>query len=73
MKMRGKSILEVLVVFTLLILYVRVFNLTVFARLEHNVLGRSYFTGFITVLTPIFVLLLTKRSFESYGLTLKEW
>lgn len=67
--MEGKSILEVLSVFTFAYLMRWVFSLTV-VGVEP---WWKYFVQTISVLIPVSILLLTKRSFESYGFTLKRW
>lgn len=71
--MKGKSIIEVLVVFVLLHVFGWAFFSTELATVETRILGWSYVAGVIGILVPIAILLLTRRSFESYGLTLKGW
>jgi len=69
--MRGKSIIEVLLVFTLTSLFGWVLRLTEFLRWESDILGWSYLGGLLMILIPVSILILARRNFESYGLTLK--
>lgn len=72
--MRGRSIAEVLVVFVVFrCLFAWSFSSTDFAMIERAVLGWSYLVGFVMILLPVSILALTRRNFESYGLTMKEW
>jgi len=71
--MKGKSILEVLLVFTLFKPVGWALGLTGFFELESSILGWSYSAGLIMILIPVSILLVTERSFESYGITLKRW
>ena len=72
--MRGRSIVEVLAVFSsfqLIIIFLP--GVLGLVRWEQRVLGWSYFTGFLLVLLPTLVMVLQKREFELYGLTLRRW
>jgi membrane protease YdiL (CAAX protease family) len=72
--MRGRSIVEVLAVFSVLhLITVSLPGVSGLIRWEQRVLGWSYFMGFLTVLLPILVMVLQKREFELYGLTLRRW
>jgi len=71
--MRGKSIIEVLLAFIIFYLIVWAYGSTEFADLELDVLRWSYVAGFLMFLIPVSILLLTRRDFESYGLTRKRW
>ena len=72
--MRGRSIVEVLAVFSLLrLVTVYLPGVSGLVRWERRVLGWSYFTGFLTALLPILVMVFQKREFELYGLTLRKW
>ena len=71
-KMKGLSIVEVLLVFILSYLFGWLF-LTDLIRAEIAVLGWSYISGALLIFIPSIILLLTKRDFEHYGFTLKEW
>ena len=72
--MKGRSIVEVLAVFSVLhLVTVLLPGVSGLVRWERRVLGWSYFTGFLTVLLPILVMVFQKREFESYGLTLRRW
>jgi len=64
--MRGKSIVEVLLVFMIFYLIVWAYGSTEFATLELDVLRWSYFASFLMLLIPVSILLLTRRDFESY-------
>lgn len=70
--MKGKSIIEVLLVFILSYLFGWLF-LTDMVRSEIEVLGWSYISDILLILIPVIILLLTKRNFEHYGFTLKRW
>ncbi len=71
--MRGKSIIEVLLAFIIFYLIIWVYSSTEFAALELDTLRWSYVAGFLIFLIPVSILLLTRRDFESYGLTRKRW
>lgn len=72
--MRGRSIVEVLAVFSVLhLITVSLPGVSGLIRWEQRVLGWSYFMGFLTALLPILVMVLQKREFELYGLTLRRW
>jgi len=71
--MRGKSIFEVLMAFIIFYLIVWAYGSTEFANLELDVLRWSYVAGFLIILIPVSILLLTRRDFEPYGLTRKRW
>jgi len=71
--MRAKSIIEVLLVFTLTSLLGWALRLTEFLRWEIDILGWSYLGSFLLILIPVFILVLARRNFESYGLTVKGW
>ena len=72
--MRGRSIVEVLAVFSVLhLITVSLPGVSGLVRWEQRVLGWSYFTGFLMVLLPILAMILQKREFELYGLTLRRW
>jgi membrane protease YdiL (CAAX protease family) len=72
--MRGRSIVEVLAVFSVLhLITVSLPGVSGLVRWEQRVLGWSYFTGFLTVLLPTLIMVLQKREFELYGLTLRRW
>ncbi len=70
--MKGLSIVEVFLVFTLSYLFGWLF-LTDLVRAEVAILGWSYISGILLILIPVVILLLTNRDFEHYGFTLKEW
>lgn len=72
-EMRGKSIIEVLLAFIIFYLIVWAYGSTEFADLELDVLRWSYVAGFLMFLIPVSILLLTRRDFDSYGLTRKRW
>ncbi len=72
--MRGRSIVEVLAVFSCFqVIIILLPGVSGLIRWEQRVLGWSYFTGFLTVLLPTLVMVLQKREFELYGLTLRRW
>ena len=72
--MRWRSIVEVLAVFSCFqLITILLPGVSGLVRWEQRVLGWSYFTGFLTVLLPILVMVLQKREFELYGLTLRRW
>ncbi|MBU7025639.1 MAG: CPBP family intramembrane metalloprotease [Theionarchaea archaeon] len=73
MNMKGKSIIEVLLVFMVFRLVSWAFRITDFAEKEQDILGWSYVAGVLLVLAPIGILLVTRRRFESYGFTLANW
>ena len=72
--MRGRSIIEVLAVFSVLhLITISLPGVSGLVRWEQRVLGWSYFTGFLMVLLPILAMILQKREFKLYGLTLRRW
>jgi hypothetical protein len=72
--MRGRSIVEVLAVFSCFqLITIALSGVSGLFRWEQRVLGWSYFTGFLTVLLPTLVMVLQKRELELYGLTLRRW
>ena len=73
--MKGKSIIEVLLVFTITTFITWVLRLVLgdLIRLEIETLGWSYIGGTISVLITLFVMFLTKMDFETYGITKKKW
>jgi membrane protease YdiL (CAAX protease family) len=72
--MRGRSIVEVLAVFSCFqLITIALQGASGLLRWEQRVLGWSYFTGFLTVLLPTIVIVLQKRELELYGLTLRRW
>ncbi|MBN2334535.1 CPBP family intramembrane metalloprotease [Candidatus Bathyarchaeota archaeon] len=72
--MRGRSLAEVSLVFALFQL-VRLFLPGVGSLFlwETRVLGWSYFTGFLMLLLPLLAVMVWKRDYEEYGLTLRRW
>lgn len=71
--MRGKSIIETLLVIIVFYLIVWAYGSTEFADFELDVLRWSYVAGFLIILIPVSILLLTRRDFEPYGLTRQRW
>jgi len=68
--MKGRSIVEVPAVFSLLQLIILLWGASGLMRWGRRVLGWSYFTGFLTVLVPTLALVLGKRELEPSGLAL---
>ncbi len=60
-------------VFIIFYVIVWAYGSTEFADLELDVLRWSYVAGFLIILIPVSILLLTQRDFEPYGLTRKRW
>lgn len=72
--MRGRSIIEVLTVFSCLkLITILLQGASGLILWEQRVLGWSYFTGFLMVLVPTLAIVLQKRELEPYGLTLRRW
>jgi membrane protease YdiL (CAAX protease family) len=72
--MRGRSIVEVLAVFSSFqLITILLPGVSGLVRWEQRVLGWSYFTGFLMVLIPTLAMVLQKRELELYGLTLRRW
>ncbi len=72
--MRGRSIVEVLAVFSCFkLITILLRGVSGLVRWEQRVLGWSYFTGFLMVLVPTLAMVLQKRELELYGLTLRRW
>jgi membrane protease YdiL (CAAX protease family) len=72
--MKGRSIVEVLAVFSCLqLITILLEGASGLIRWERRVLGWSYFTGFLMVLVPMLALVLRKRELETCGLTLRRW
>ena len=70
--MRGKSIVEVVLIFGLFVFLIDLYKFTGLFKLELNALGWSYI-GALQIVIPIIVIVLAKRNFASYGLTLRRW
>ncbi len=70
--MRGKSLLEVLGVFGLLVLLVDLYKSTGLFQVELGVLGWSYI-GALQLAIPLAIIVLARRDYSSYGFTLREW
>jgi hypothetical protein len=72
--MRGRSVVEVLAVFSFLrLITILLQEASGLILWEQRVLGWSYFTGFLMVLVPTLAMVLQKRELEPYGLTLRRW
>jgi hypothetical protein len=67
---KGKSILEVIIVFALMLLLSWWLN----ARLQPlGVEVRRWLGGFIFIALSLIIMALTRRPWREYGLTLKDW
>lgn len=71
--MKGRSIVEVFLVFIFMRIFSFWFKTTEFLTWELDTLGWTYTGGFLLIGIPILILLVTKRKFEVYGVTLKKW
>lgn len=71
--MKGKSLIEVFLIFFFFQVVGWRYKVTEFLRLELDTLGWSYVAGVLMIAVPVFILLVTRRNFESYGLTLTHW
>jgi len=72
--MKGRSVVEVLAVFSFLqLILILLEEASGLVRWERRVLGWSYFTGVLMVLVPTLALVLRKRELEPSGLTLRGW
>lgn len=73
--MKGWSIIEVITVYILSFMVARylVAIFSDFILLEQSILGFNYILPTIFYFFPIFIILVAKRSFNSYGYTKKNW
>lgn len=67
--MKGKSIVEVLIVFAAFEIMLLVYKSSQFLKGERSFLGWSYLGGSLQILIPLLILFSTRRSFKVYGLT----
>lgn len=72
--MKGKSVLEVSVVFSAFIMTTTMLpGVRALTRWETRVLGGSFFTGVLMVIIPLIAIIATKLDFEDVGATLSSW
>ena len=72
--MRGRSIVEVAAVFALLAALQHMApGIADLMRWESRVLGESYFMGLMTLTLPLLAIVVSKGSFEEYGLAVSGW
>jgi membrane protease YdiL (CAAX protease family) len=70
---KGRSILEVMLVFTLILLIQWVWRTTWLSQLQARLLRWNYFSHVVFIAVPILILLGARRSFACYGLSLGNW
>jgi len=72
--MRGRSVVEAAAVFALLAaLQYAAPGVAGLMRWESRVLGDSYFVGLLTLALPLLAIVVSKGSFEDYGLSVSGW
>ena len=71
--MKGKSIIEVLSVFLIFRIIGLWMRTTDIMKWEFETLHWSYIGGALLFIIPLTILFLSKRNFQSYGLTLEHW
>lgn len=70
--MKGKSIVEVVLVYAVLMILAR-WRFTLLAGLGASDLAQSYIAGILMFIIPLGIIWLTRRKWADYGVTLQNW